>query len=318
MQAHSSPEGDAPTSLAPARPPANLWPTDVAHKPCPRMHLVTGPRMRYSSPSPSPSLPGACRFVAEYITYEALEDPLHPPQHLPSPHSVLTWQAGDAFDCASLLASLLLGAGFDAYVVVGYAPKATALADQSRDPCPLLASPGAAAAVSDAAGGTAAAGGPGALGRRGAASRAGAAANAQQAGNKKKYQLRPRPDFRSKVLAAEEAAAAAGAGDAVPAGTDQAMTGGAGAAAATAAMAARRSSGGSASGAAAGARASMAEGDDGGDEEDGAVPGRSKRVHAWVLVLPGRREVRQATWLLHFGGGGMYALLHVHAPLDSP
>lgn len=58
------------------------------------------------------------------MAYESLEDPLHPPEFLPSPMSVLGWQAGDCFDFAVALASLLIGAGYNAYVVVGYAPGA--------------------------------------------------------------------------------------------------------------------------------------------------------------------------------------------------
>ncbi len=62
---------------------------------------------------------GATGFVADYLSYEPLEDPMQPPKHLPSPVSVLSWQAGDSFDFATLLASTLLGAGYDAYVVAG-------------------------------------------------------------------------------------------------------------------------------------------------------------------------------------------------------
>lgn len=64
-------------------------------------------------------LAGITKFVAEFINYEPLEDPVQMPRHLCSPASVLQWQAGDAFDTATLLTSLLLGAGYEAYVVVG-------------------------------------------------------------------------------------------------------------------------------------------------------------------------------------------------------
>lgn len=55
------------------------------------------------------------------------------PSHVPSPDAVMGWQAGDCFDCAQLLCSLLLGVGYDAYVVSGYAPKAVTLVDQTSD-----------------------------------------------------------------------------------------------------------------------------------------------------------------------------------------
>ena len=53
-----------------------------------------------------------------------------------SPLAVL--QRGDAFDLATVLVSLLLGAGYNAFVVMGYAPLAVALNDQSADPCPYI------------------------------------------------------------------------------------------------------------------------------------------------------------------------------------
>ena len=37
-------------------------------------------------------LEGCCSFVADFMAYEALEEPLHPPEHLPSPMSALGWQ----------------------------------------------------------------------------------------------------------------------------------------------------------------------------------------------------------------------------------
>ena len=47
-------------------------------------------------------------------------------------------QRGDAFDMAQLLAALLLGAGYDAYVAVGSAPAHIAANDVSRTRCPAL------------------------------------------------------------------------------------------------------------------------------------------------------------------------------------
>jgi hypothetical protein len=84
------------------------------------------------------SLESCARFVSEFLTYEPLANALHPPTHLPSPTSVLAWQSADAFDASGVLASLLLGAGFNAYVVMGYAPQAVTLNNQSGVECPLL------------------------------------------------------------------------------------------------------------------------------------------------------------------------------------
>ena len=42
---------------------------------------------------------------------------------------------------SNLLCSMLIGAGYDAYVVSGYATKEVCLADESRQICPLLIPP---------------------------------------------------------------------------------------------------------------------------------------------------------------------------------
>jgi hypothetical protein len=55
-----------------------------------------------------------------------------------SPTQVLKEQRGNCFDFSILLASLLIGAGYDAYVVSGYATREVCNADQSRKICPLL------------------------------------------------------------------------------------------------------------------------------------------------------------------------------------
>jgi uncharacterized membrane protein YgcG len=81
----------------------------------------------------------ACaRFVSAHVDYEPLTDPLALPHVLPSPDAVLRWQAGDCLDMSALLVSLLTGAGYDAYVVVGRAARSVALRDRSREDCPLV------------------------------------------------------------------------------------------------------------------------------------------------------------------------------------
>eukprot|EP00911_Craspedida_sp_UC1_P000207 UC1_evm1s157 len=59
---------------------------------------------------------GASSFVADYVAYRQLSNPLKPPETLASPTSVLWTQSGTAFDQAVLLCSLLEGVGYDAYV----------------------------------------------------------------------------------------------------------------------------------------------------------------------------------------------------------
>lgn len=60
------------------------------------------------------------------------------PNRMLSPTTVLKIQKGDCFEYSTLLCSLLISAGYDAYVVSGYATKETCLADERREICPLL------------------------------------------------------------------------------------------------------------------------------------------------------------------------------------
>eukprot|EP00657_Telonema_sp_P-1_P012739 TRINITY_DN949_c0_g1_i2.p1 TRINITY_DN949_c0_g1~~TRINITY_DN949_c0_g1_i2.p1 ORF type:complete len:274 (+),score=117.95 TRINITY_DN949_c0_g1_i2:93-914(+) len=76
-------------------------------------------------------------FLADFIEYEPLADPTHLPPHIISPNTVLQWRKGDCFDMAITLCSILLGGGYDAYCVSGYAPKRVCLADETRYQCPL-------------------------------------------------------------------------------------------------------------------------------------------------------------------------------------
>lgn len=77
-------------------------------------------------------------FVANIIEYEPLESPNELPKCLPSPTSTLAWRAGDCFDMSNLLVSFLVGSGYDAYIVSGYAPKAICLLDQTKEEYPQL------------------------------------------------------------------------------------------------------------------------------------------------------------------------------------
>ena len=77
------------------------------------------------------------KFVADFLEYEELEIPDKFPPMIPSPANVLTWQAGDCFDFSIVLCSMLIGAGYDAFVVYGTAPKFITSKDESLMECPF-------------------------------------------------------------------------------------------------------------------------------------------------------------------------------------
>jgi len=81
---------------------------------------------------------GCASFVADYLNYESLMVPNELPETLVSPTLVLNRQRGNCFDYAILLCSLLIGVGYDAYCVCGYATQDVALLNQIRKTCPLL------------------------------------------------------------------------------------------------------------------------------------------------------------------------------------
>jgi hypothetical protein len=59
------------------------------------------------------------------------------PKIIPSPANVLEWQAGDSFDFGIALCSLLIGCGYDAYVVYGTAPREITTKDEALMECPF-------------------------------------------------------------------------------------------------------------------------------------------------------------------------------------
>ncbi|XP_060547636.1 dynein regulatory complex subunit 7-like [Pantherophis guttatus] len=83
----------------------------------------------------------AARFVSDYLNMEPLPSPLAPPCYLCSPTTILRYQQGNCFDFSVLLCSLLIGAGYDAYCVNGYATKDICMMDESKEECPLLQKP---------------------------------------------------------------------------------------------------------------------------------------------------------------------------------
>jgi len=77
-------------------------------------------------------------FLAGYVIYEPLDPQTEPPQSLFSPTRTLDSNTGDSFDLANLLCSFLLGNGYSAYIVCGYAPRFITLKDQSLTHCPMI------------------------------------------------------------------------------------------------------------------------------------------------------------------------------------
>jgi len=163
-------------------------------------------------------------FVADYVTYEPLELPSMLPRHMPSPTSVLKDQAGDCFDLSILLCSLLLGIGYDAYVVVGYAHKKTTRCDQTDRPAAYRAS------------------GPAAEG------------NGGQGSNR--YKVQRRPPLESRFLKQQAAEVEVEAANEVAKAHHE---------------------------------AALLLPDEEDEEEMDELRGR--RVHAWVLILAGKREL---------------------------
>ncbi|XP_060041463.1 dynein regulatory complex subunit 7 isoform X2 [Erinaceus europaeus] len=77
------------------------------------------------------------QFVSDFLSMEPLPDPLKPPLYLYSSTTVLKHQKGNCFDFSTLLCSMLLGAGYDAYCVSGYGSKDLCYMDLTREVCPL-------------------------------------------------------------------------------------------------------------------------------------------------------------------------------------
>ncbi|XP_071613410.1 dynein regulatory complex subunit 7 isoform X2 [Heliangelus exortis] len=84
---------------------------------------------------------GCASFVSDYLTMEPLKSPLTPPSSLYSPTTILKYQRGNCFDFSVLLCSMLIGAGYDAYCVHGYATREMCTLDETLELCPLLRKP---------------------------------------------------------------------------------------------------------------------------------------------------------------------------------
>ncbi|NXV82045.1 DRC7 protein, partial [Atlantisia rogersi] len=81
---------------------------------------------------------GCASFVSDYLTMEPLKSSVTPPTSLYSPTTILKVQRGNCFDFSVLLCSMLIGAGYDAYCVHGYATREMCTLDGTLEPCPLL------------------------------------------------------------------------------------------------------------------------------------------------------------------------------------
>ncbi|XP_003792627.1 dynein regulatory complex subunit 7 isoform X1 [Otolemur garnettii] len=81
------------------------------------------------------------QFVSDFLTMVPLTDPLRPPQYLYSSTTVLKYQKGNCFDFSTLLCSLLIGSGYDAYCVNGYGSQDLCHMDLTREVCPLTVKP---------------------------------------------------------------------------------------------------------------------------------------------------------------------------------
>lgn len=81
---------------------------------------------------------GASEFVSDYMNFVPLEPPTELPTRLLSPATFLKIQRGTCFEYSTLLCSLLIGVGYDAYVISGYATRETCYMDETRQDCPLL------------------------------------------------------------------------------------------------------------------------------------------------------------------------------------
>ncbi|KAM9062397.1 dynein regulatory complex subunit 7 [Sarcophilus harrisii] len=80
-------------------------------------------------------------FVSDFLTMVPLPSAIQLPEYLFSPTSVLKYQKGNCFDFSVLLCAMLIGAGYDAYCVSGYASQEMCLMDLTREMCPLLKKP---------------------------------------------------------------------------------------------------------------------------------------------------------------------------------
>ncbi|KAL0234455.1 hypothetical protein PCE1_001491 [Barthelona sp. PCE] len=78
------------------------------------------------------------QFVSDYIQHEPLKEPTMLPTSVLTPQTLLNEQVGNSIDMSILLCSLLIGFGYDAYVVIGYAVERITQGDRRLERCPFL------------------------------------------------------------------------------------------------------------------------------------------------------------------------------------
>uniref|UniRef100_A0A8C6IQF0 Dynein regulatory complex subunit 7 n=1 Tax=Melopsittacus undulatus TaxID=13146 RepID=A0A8C6IQF0_MELUD len=173
---------------------------------------------------------GCASFVSDYLVMEPLECPITLPNSLHSPTTTLKHQRGNCFDFSVLLCSMLIGAGYDAYCVQGYATLETCTLDETQELCPLLRKPLETQVPKEEV--------------------------------KSKYRITPLPDMQSKFELQQEAKKAAAI--------------------------------------------EASQKDKERDKKEAGKPKREPlhglRVHAWVLVLSGKREVPETFFINPFTG----------------
>lgn len=81
---------------------------------------------------------GTALFIADHIQYEPLENQIKIPDRLLSPEAVMRRRKGNSFEMATLLCSILIGNGFPACVVSGYATREIVNNDLRRVVCPFI------------------------------------------------------------------------------------------------------------------------------------------------------------------------------------
>ncbi|KAL0209494.1 hypothetical protein RCL1_008332 [Eukaryota sp. TZLM3-RCL] len=78
----------------------------------------------------------AVRWLSDYLEISPLQDPTEPPSTIISPQTVLDTQKADSFSAHVLLASILLGSGYNCVVCHGYATKPLTNQSVSHVSCP--------------------------------------------------------------------------------------------------------------------------------------------------------------------------------------
>uniref|UniRef100_T1IPY2 Coiled-coil domain-containing protein 135 n=1 Tax=Strigamia maritima TaxID=126957 RepID=T1IPY2_STRMM len=81
---------------------------------------------------------GCAQFVADYLNFEQLEYPTNVPSRLLDPWTIHKRKKANCFEYSTLLCSMLLGIGYDAYIVNGYATEAICTDVTEREESPKI------------------------------------------------------------------------------------------------------------------------------------------------------------------------------------